>query len=491
MTWTEAEYRIRSGGRQMEKEMNTIEDTTGFVNAECERCGGVLRVDREKGEAVCPYCGAKYVIHKPKDIINHNTYNVSHEKNTVYVQHGKKGLFQSATDLIDRQLEREQNARIRAAELSLEQQKLDMLKEEKKKEARKSLWKKVAYFFGWIYCFPIPLTLIIRKKDTLDKKQKGIIIGAGWAAYLLILLLAGTSGSSAEKTAEKQKPAVQPAAVQTAAAEPSKDPRSYENTVQSDDFDTLQHITLQAGDYEMDIPGWQSENGYYYPVRNLSGGDFAEIWFSKTDDSVDWTDDQLVQGRSEYIKGMMGSEAFRDPVLVEEESFKINDVVMNSALIHATVIGNDNSSLTGLCRAVWFLNPSDGSLIRIGMLESDDCKEGYYNDFWKSVQTVRLVQKETGTQNTQENTSGMSFEEFKQKMDSLEQFFDSYVEFMKTYDSSDTAAMMKYLSMMNDYAKAMEALDSIDESQLTPEQDSYYLQVMLRIDQKLLEAANY
>ena len=37
MTWTEAEYRIRSGGRQMEKEMNTIEDTTGFVNAECEK----------------------------------------------------------------------------------------------------------------------------------------------------------------------------------------------------------------------------------------------------------------------------------------------------------------------------------------------------------------------------------------------------------------------------------------------------------------------
>ncbi|HAE16492.1 MAG TPA: hypothetical protein DCG51_08080 [Erysipelotrichaceae bacterium] len=85
----------------------------------------------------------------------------------------------------------------------------------------------------------------------------------------------------------------------------------------------------------------------------------------------------------------------------------------------------------------------------------------------------------------------MSFEEFKQKMDALEQFFDSYVEFMKTYDSTDTAAMVKYLNMMNEYTKAMEALDSIDESKLTPEQDNYYLQVMLRIDQKLLEAANY
>ncbi len=490
MTWTEAEYRIRSGGRQMEKEMNTIEDTTGFVNAECERCGGVLRVDREKGEAVCPYCGAKYVIHKPKDIINHNTYNVSHEKNTVYVQHGKKGLFQSATDLIDRQLEREQNARIRAAELSLEQQKLDMLKEEKKKEARKSLWKKVAYFFGWIYCFPIPLTLIIRKKETLDKKQKGIIIGAGWAAYLLILLLAGTSGSSAEKTAEKQKPAVQPAAVHTAAAEPSKDPRSYENTVQSDDFDTLQHITLQTGDYELEIPNWPENNGYYYSAQDMDGEGLAACWFSQLNGSPDLNDDQLVKMRSQLVQKLMKSDDFRDPVLVEEESFTINDVVLNSALLHTTLTGDDES-MTGLWRTVWFLNPSDGRINNITMFETDDCKEGYYNDFWKSVQTIRLAEKETGTQNTQENASGMSFEEFKQKMDSLEQFFDSYVEFMKTYDSSDTAAMMKYLSMMNDYAKAMEALDSIDESQLTPEQDSYYLQVMLRIDQKLLEAANY
>ncbi len=475
----------------MEKEINTIEDTAGFVNAECERCGGVLRVDQEKGEAVCPYCGAKYVIHKPKDVINHNTYNVNHEKNTVYVQHGKKGLFQSATDLIDRQLEREQNARIRAAELDLEQQKLNMIKEEKKKEARKSLWKKVAYFFGWIYCFPIPLTLIVLKKDTLDKKKKSIIIGAGWVAYLLILLFARMSGSDTEKTAGQESSAVQPAAVQTAAAEPSKDPLSYENTVQSNDFDTLQHITLRAGDYELEIPGWPENNGYYYAAQNIETGDFAEIWIYKSDEDAGWTDDQLVQGRSEFIKGMMGSDGFHDPVLVEEESFTVNDVVMNSALIHTTVIGNNNSSLTGLCRTVWFLNPSDGSLIQIAMLESDDCKEGYYNDFWKSIQTIRLSQQNTETQNTQENASGMSFEEFKQKMDDLEQFFDSYCEFMKTYDSSNTAAMMQYLNMMNDYAKAMEALDSIDESQLTPEQDSYYLQVMLRIDQKLLEAANY
>ena len=40
-------------------------------------------------------------------------------------------------------------------------------------------------------------------------------------------------------------------------------------------------------------------------------------------------------------------------------------------------------------------------------------------------------------------------------------------------------------------AASAQTNDPIDESKLTPEQDSYYLQVMLRIDQKLLEAANY
>ena len=88
------------------------------------------------------------------------------------------------------------------------------------------------------------------------------------------------------------------------------------------------------------------------------------------------------------------------------------------------------------------------------------------------------------------DTSSQDFEAFKRKMDDLEAFFDSYVEFCKAYDVSDTGMMLQYLDMMNKYNDAIKALDSIDESNLTPEEDAYYTQTLLRIDQKLIEAAN-
>ncbi len=102
-----------------------------------------------------------------------------------------------------------------------------------------------------------------------------------------------------------------------------------------------------------------------------------------------------------------------------------------------------------------------------------------------------IVQRQTAPEQASGSTEASSagFEEFKKKMDDLEAFFDSYAEFMKTYDSSDTSAMLKYLDMLGKYASAMEALDEIDESALTPEEEAYYTQVMLRISAKMVEAA--
>lgn len=96
------------------------EKKTNLVPAVCTQCGGQLEVDPQQQAAVCPYCGTPFIVEKAI-----NNYNITHvhQNNTIHVQHGKKGIIQSMTDLADKQLEREQNARIRAAELELEQQK--------------------------------------------------------------------------------------------------------------------------------------------------------------------------------------------------------------------------------------------------------------------------------------------------------------------------------------------------------------------------------
>ena len=79
--------------------------------------------------------------------------------------------------------------------------------------------------------------------------------------------------------------------------------------------------------------------------------------------------------------------------------------------------------------------------------------------------------------------------EFKEAMDSYEEFFDDYVIFMKAYkESEDTISMSaEYTSMMTQYFKTMTELQKVDEDDLSDEEALYYAEVMLRINQKLLQ----
>ena len=81
--------------------------------------------------------------------------------------------------------------------------------------------------------------------------------------------------------------------------------------------------------------------------------------------------------------------------------------------------------------------------------------------------------------------------EFKTAMDSYEAFFDEYVEFMESLSESpdDITLLMQYAGFMSRFASTMEALDAIDETALSPADDAYYIEVMARIDMKLLQAA--
>ena len=83
--------------------------------------------------------------------------------------------------------------------------------------------------------------------------------------------------------------------------------------------------------------------------------------------------------------------------------------------------------------------------------------------------------------------------EFKEAMDSYEAFFDEYCDFMQTMaeDPTDMTVLLRYADFMSQYADTMEKLDAIDETELSPADDAYYIEVMARINVKLLEAANY
>lgn len=80
--------------------------------------------------------------------------------------------------------------------------------------------------------------------------------------------------------------------------------------------------------------------------------------------------------------------------------------------------------------------------------------------------------------------------EFKATMDSYEAFFNEYAELMKAVSEnpSDISLMMKYAEFMGKYAEMLDALENIDESELSTAELSYYIEVTARIEQKLLSA---
>ncbi len=103
---------------------------------------------------------------------------------------------------------------------------------------------------------------------------------------------------------------------------------------------------------------------------------------------------------------------------------------------------------------------------------------------------------ESTQDNTEETTTedtGVVTPEFKETMDAYEAFFDEYIEFMTKYaeaDATDTLTMMKdYAEYMTKYTDAMQKMEAIEDEELLPADNLYYVEVTTRINKKLMEAA--
>lgn len=98
--------------------------------------------------------------------------------------------------------------------------------------------------------------------------------------------------------------------------------------------------------------------------------------------------------------------------------------------------------------------------------------------------------KESQSDSSSDLVDGMR-PEFKEALDSYEEFFNEYVEFMKKYmNSTDTVGMLKdYTEYMSKYADMMQKLEKLGDEEMNTAEAAYYLEVTTRINKKLLEVA--
>lgn len=189
---------------------------------------------------------------------------------------------------------------------------------------------------------------------------------------------------------------------------------------------------------------------------------------------------------------MIGESAFESCSDLEDVIFWGGEVIGNRAFkdctslkdisIPSEVISIGESAFEGCLSLesviIWGDDVSFGVNAFANCPKLGKLPDGAYND-------------STDNTDTNNTSAGGIRPEFKATMDEYEAFFDKYVEFMIAYkEAEDVTGMMgEYSSMMMQYVETMEALEKIDKDTLSNEEALYYAEVMLRINQKLLQAA--
>lgn len=79
--------------------------------------------------------------------------------------------------------------------------------------------------------------------------------------------------------------------------------------------------------------------------------------------------------------------------------------------------------------------------------------------------------------------------EFKEAMDSYEDFMDEYVAFMKKYNKNpgDLSLLLDYADYLGEYAEFVEDFEKWDDGEMNAAETEYYIKVQTRVSKKLLE----
>ena len=141
-----------------------------IVDTTCTKCGANLHIDADRKIAFCEYCGAQLLIDDE-------------------VQHLQIDNAESAGYAFEKGRQRAQN------EAQAQRYYYNQPQPAPKKKRRNMFW----WVVGWIFMFPIPLTIIISRNKKLKTGAKIGIIAAAWIVYLL-MGLAGKAIQDNEQT---------------------------------------------------------------------------------------------------------------------------------------------------------------------------------------------------------------------------------------------------------------------------------------------------
>lgn len=142
-----------------------------IVSMVCPNCGASLQVDADQKNLTCSYCGNGLYV---DDEVKHVQYDNAEETGYQF----EKG-----------------RQRAQAEATRVQQQTFNMNFGKPPKKRKTWLW-----VLGWIFIFPVPLTILMLRNQKLSNPVKIGIIVAAWIVYLIIGLAGGGSGDNKDSS---------------------------------------------------------------------------------------------------------------------------------------------------------------------------------------------------------------------------------------------------------------------------------------------------
>ena len=326
-----------------------------------------------------------------------------------------------------------------------------------------------------------------RKRGRYEKEDCNDILGC-----CVLLTLCGRALNSPEKQeTEEQAQEVHNEQQDTQEVQETvveeQQPEQEQTKEQKDGFSSETNSSLEIGGYTFSIPsyfgemdeGEEGKSARYYAEQ---GDQVVMLYFYCEEPDITQEEFLSDKYQEDFQSGL--TNQIEDVEILENSETTISDC-QGRIFSYKGVF----SGIPATHKCIYFYNSGSGKLIVSSLLETPDAQYDYTVDFVKIALSATPVANDAEPE--ADDMDGVS-EDFKAWMDAYEAFFDEYIEFMETYQNSDNPAslMTEYAEYMTKYTEAMEALDNINEEELSDAEYAYYLEVMNRVNQKLLQLLN-
>lgn len=177
-----------------------------LVDTKCPRCGAAMEVDLEAKQAVCPYCRTVMPV---DDAVQRFKLDGAAQSGYEF----EKGRQLAQTELNQMTTATPYPSKVQQTVVP-------------KKKNRTWLW-----VLGWLFIFPVPLTILMLRNKTLAPKVRYGIIAAAWLVFLLIGIFYEGDSASTTNSSGAATPAVTAMAGQQSGdqqGEETVDPNSFE-----------------------------------------------------------------------------------------------------------------------------------------------------------------------------------------------------------------------------------------------------------------------